>query len=86
MYIASLARWNAQLKGSVELEIRCEDPMQDLQLLNERQEVLVGMVVSKRDMQKEAPKKYQEKIFDEFKELEEQRALELVQKKHMLKK
>ena len=41
------------------------------------------MVVNKR-MQKEAPKKYQEKVFEEFKELEEQRtkeALELVQKK-----
>ena len=45
------------------------------------------MVVSKRDMQKETPKKYPEKVFEEFKELEEQRvkeALELVQKKHML--
>ena len=38
-------------------------------------------------MKKDAPKKYQETIFEEFKELEEQRrkeALELVQKKHML--
>ena len=32
------------------------------------------MVVNKR-MQKEAPKKYQEKVFDEFKELEEQKKL-----------
>ena len=42
-------------------------------------------MVSKRDMQKKHPK--QEKIFEEFKELEEQRAkeaLELVQKNHML--
>ena len=30
------------------------------------------MVVRKRDMQK-APKKYQEKVFEEFKELEEQK-------------
>ena len=38
-------------------------------------------------MQKEAPKNYQENVFEEFLELEEQRAkeaLELVQKKHML--
>ena len=38
-------------------------------------------------MQKEAPKKKQDKVFEEFKELEEQRtkeALELVQKKHVL--
>ena len=35
------------------------------------------------DMQKEAPQKYQENVFEEFKELQEQRAkeaLELVQK------
>ena len=38
-------------------------------------------------MQKEAPKTYQEKVFEEFKELKEQRvkeALGRVQKKHML--
>ena len=61
--------------------------MQEVELLNDRQEVLAGMVVSKRDMQKETPKKYQEKVFEEFNGLEEQRAneaLELVQKKHML--
>ena len=43
--------------------------------------------VSKRDMQKEAPKKYQEKVFEESKELEEPRAkelLELVREKDML--
>ena len=56
VYIASLARWDTQLKGLVELD-------------SERQDVLVGVVVSKRDMQKEAPKKYQEKVFEEFKEL-----------------
>ena len=56
-------------------------------LLSERQYVLVGMVMSKRDMQKEAPKKYQVKVFQKPKELEEQRAEEalgLVQKKQML--
>ena len=39
--------------------------------------------MSNRDMQQEAPQKYQEKVFEEFKELEEQRekeALEFVQK------
>ena len=40
-------------------------------------------------MQKEAPQKFEEEVFEEFKELEEQRAteaFELVQKKHMLVK
>ena len=55
--------------------------------LSEKQEVLARLMVSKQDMQREAPEKYQEKIFEEFKELEEQRAtaaLALVQTKHML--
>ena len=68
VYIASLARWDTQLKGLVEMERHCQDLTQEVHLSGERQEVLVGMVVSKRDMQKEAPKKYQEKIFEEFKE------------------
>ena len=58
--------------------------MQEVKLQSERQDVLSGMVVSKRDVQKEAPKKYQEKVFEEFKELEEQSAKEapeLVQKR-----
>ena len=87
VYIASMARWDTQREGLVELERRCQDLMQEVKLLNERQEVLTGMVVSTRDMQKKAPKKYQEKVFEEFKELEERKAkeaLELVQKKHML--
>ena len=54
--IASSARWDTQLKGLVELERCCQDMMQEVKLLSERQEVLIGMVVSKRDMQKEAPK------------------------------
>ena len=82
MYIASLATWDTQLNGLVELERRCQDLMQEVKLLCERLEVLTGMVVSEK-----APKKYQEKVFEEIKEFEEQRAkeaLELVQKKHML--
>ena len=87
VYIASLSKWDTKLGGSVELEKRYQDLMEEVKLLCERQEVLTSMVVSKTDMQKEAPKKYQEKVFEGFKELEDQRAkeaLELVQKKHML--
>ena len=36
----------------MELERPCQGLMQEVQLLSERQEVLVGMVVSKRDMQR----------------------------------
>ena len=89
MYIASAVRWDTQLKGLVELERRCQAMMQEVKLLSDRQGVVSGVVVSKRDLRKEAPTKYQEKAFEEFKELEKQRAkeaLELVQKKHMLVK
>ena len=44
--IASLARWNAQLKGLVELE-RCRDTMQAVKLLSDRQEIMRGMVEGK---------------------------------------
>ena len=68
VYIASWARWDIQLEGWVELERRCLDLMQEVELLSDRQEVLAGLAVSKRDMQKEAPRKYEEKVFEEFKE------------------
>ena len=60
----------------MELERRCLDLMQEVELLSDKQEVLAGLVVSKRNIQKEAPKKYQEKVFEEFKKLEERRAKE----------
>ena len=47
VHIASLARWGTQLKGSVELERRCQDLMQEVNLLGERQEVLAGLVEDK---------------------------------------
>ena len=44
-------------------------------------------IASRKDMQKEAPEKYQDEIFEDLNELDEQRAKEalaLVQKKYML--
>ena len=84
MYIANLERWDAQLKGWVELERRCQDLM--LELLSEIQEVPAGMVVSMRDMQKEAKstkRKYSRNSRSQRSKGQKE-ALELVQKKHML--
>ena len=53
--------------------------------LNEKQEMFTILMEAKMGMQKVAPEKYQEKIFEELRELEEQEtreALELVQRKH----
>ena len=47
VYIASLARWDTQLKGLVELESRCQDLVQEVKLLSERREVLAGLVEDK---------------------------------------
>ena len=60
--IASKARWEAQLKGLVELERRCQSFRADVEYLCERQEVLKGLVVSKKDMQRTALEDYQRKI------------------------
>ena len=37
VYIATLARWNTQLKGLVELERRCQELTQEVELLNNRE-------------------------------------------------
>ena len=89
MYISSSARWDAQLKriGGAGKALSGSDAGGGTAKRKTRGAGWHG--VSKRDMQKEAPKKYQEKVFEESKESEEPRAkeaLELVQKKHVLVK
>ena len=76
VYIASLARWDTQLKGLVELERRCQDLMQEVKLLSERQEVLAGHVEDKSRLQSKATEKYYETIFEEMRELEEKKSKE----------
>ena len=84
VYIASLARWDTQLKGLVELGRRCQGMMQEVKLSSERREVLKGMgVEDKREMQKEA-KSIKRRFLRELEEQRAKEALELVQKKPML--
>ena len=40
--------WNAQWKGLVELDRRCQDTSREIQMLNERQEILRSKVSSER--------------------------------------
>ena len=40
--IASRARWDAQLKGLVEVNKRCQNEMQEMKLLSGRQEIIEG--------------------------------------------
>ena len=83
VHIASRARWDAQLKGLVELERRCQELMQEVELLSESQEVLAGFMEDKIRIHSKATEKHCETIFEELKELEEKKpkeALVLVQK------
>ena len=84
MYIASLARWDTQLKGLVE-------PGPDaVGAITKRKTRSTGWHGGEQEGHAVgSAQKYQEKMFEEFKELEKERAkeaLELVQKKHMLTK
>ena len=86
MYIASLARWDTQLKGLLELEWSCQELIQEVKLSSERQEVLAGLMEDKIRIQSKATEKYYETIFEELTELEEKKskeALVLIQKKHI---
>ena len=68
VYIASLARWDTQLIELVELERRCQELIQEVELLIERQEVLAGLVEDKSRLQSKATEKYCETIFEEMRE------------------
>ena len=63
MYIASLARWDTQLKGLVELERRCQELMQEVELSSERQEVLAHFVKDKIRLQSKACYSYRRCTF-----------------------
>ena len=60
----------------MELEGRCLNLLLEVELLSDGQEVLSGLEATNRDMQKDMSKKYQEKVFEELKEFEEQRVEE----------
>ena len=79
--------WDTQLKGLVELERSCQELMQEVNLLSERQEVLAGFVEDKIRLQSKATEKYIETLFEVLRVLEEKKskeALVLVQKQHIL--
>ena len=85
--IASVARWEEPLKGLVVLERHCLALREEVEHSNERQEVLAVLMAGKMNMQKTAPEDFQRQIFQELRELEEQKTkdtLELVQRKAKL--
>ena len=73
---------SSPVKVLIVLERRCLTLKEEEEHLGKKQEVLADLLVSKRDMQKETPEKYQENIFEKFRELEEQRAKEALALAH----
>ena len=71
------------------LERKCMDLSEANEQLSEKQELLTTLMESKKSLQKVALEEFQRKIFQELKELEEQKSkevLELLGRKHKLVK
>ena len=78
------ARWDAQWKGLVDLERRCQD---EIQMLSKRQEIFKNAIEGKLRVQSAASERLQDQIIEEMKEMGHQRteeALELVRKENDL--
>ena len=76
---------DAQWKGLVELERRCQDISREIQMLSKRQEI--KKMRSKVSVQSRASERLQDQIIEEIKEMEHtktEEALQLVRKEHDL--
>ena len=84
---ASWARWDAQWKGLVELERRCQDTSQEIRMLNKRQEISNTAIEGKLTVQSRAKERVHDQIIEEMKEMEHKKteeALNLVKKENDL--
>ena len=69
--VASWARWEAQRKGWVDLDRRCQDLGREMQLLNKRQEIFQDAIEGKLSVQDRASERMQDQIVKEIKVLKE---------------
>ena len=84
---ASWARWEAQWKGSDELERKCQDISLDIQMLRKRQEIFKNAIEGKLRVLSRASERLQDQIIEEMKEMEHtktEEALQLASKEHDL--
>ena len=85
--IASMARWEEHSRGLVVLERHCLALREEVVHLSEKQEVLATLMEGKMSLQKVAPEKFQERVFQEFKKSwRTKEAVELLGRKHKLGK
>ena len=75
LFVACWARWEAQRKGSVDLERRCQDISREIQMLNKRQEIFQNAIEGKLRVQDRASERMQDRIIEEIKELIHRRSL-----------
>ena len=87
LFVASWARWEAQRKGLVDLERRCQDTSREIKMLNKRQENFQSAIEGKLRVQERASERLQDQIIEEIKEVEHKRteeALQIAGKEHDL--
>ena len=72
--LASMARWEEHLRMLIVLERECLELREEIEHLSEEQEVLATLMEGKMSMQKVALEDFQRQIFQELKELEEQKS------------
>ena len=87
VYVASWARWDAQWRGLVELERRCQDISREIQMHSKRQEMFQNAIEGKLRVQSRASERLQDQIIEEIKEMEHtktEEALQLAGKEHDL--
>ena len=74
--VASIPRWEEHLKMLMILERECLDLSEAIRQLSEKQELLATLMEGKMSLQKVAPEEFRRQIFQELKELEEQKTKE----------
>ena len=87
VYVASWARWEAQWKGLVELERRCQDTSREKQMLSKRQEIFKNAIEGKVRVQSRASERLQDQIIEEieeFKHTKTEETLQVVEKEYDL--
>ena len=65
--VASWARWEAQRKGFVDMERRCQDKSREIQMLNKGQETFQNAIEGKLRVQDRASERKQDQIIEEVK-------------------
>ena len=73
LFVACWARWEAQRKGLVDLERRCQDISREILMLNKRQEIFQSAIEGKLRVQDRASERLQDQIIEEYRNWKAQR-------------